>query len=109
MNLNFDLNALSTNKIFIGACLFLLNIAARNIYLELSPQQIRLLEHDVVKRFILFSLFFVGTRDIVAALALTLIFSIFVLGFLHQDSKLNFVQSREEIRRKADRIIAAGT
>jgi hypothetical protein len=104
-----QLDSLGTNKIFIGMCLFLLNIAARNIYLELSPQHLRLLDHDLVKRFILFSLFFVGTRDAVAALALTLVFSIFVLGFLHQDSKLNFVQGKAERDAKARRIMDASS
>jgi hypothetical protein len=85
------LEQLGTNKIAIGICLFTLNVAARNIYLELSANQTRLLENDMVKRFILFSLFFVGTRDAVVALALTLIVSVFIFGFLHEDSKINLV------------------
>jgi hypothetical protein len=89
--INFNLSELGTNKIAIGICLFTLNIAARNIYLDLSAQQAKLLENDLVKRFILFSLFFVGTRDAIAALTLTLIVSVLVFGLLHEDSKLNFV------------------
>ena len=85
------LSGLGSNKIMIGVSLFILNVSAGNIFLELSPMQTRFLQNDVTKRIILFALFFVGTRDIVAAITLTLLFSIIVLGLFHEDARYNLV------------------
>ena len=90
-----EINDLNNNKYFWAFCLILINLGARNIILDIGEFNTNILNNDVVKKFILFSLFFVGTKDILVALFMTLIFSIVVLGAFHKDSKFSLVRENK--------------
>jgi hypothetical protein len=84
---------LNESKAFLAVTMLLLNIGAKHIAGEIGSFHNKLLDNDIVKRFILFSLFFVATHDIVLALTLTFVFSCIVYGFFHENSKFTFVKS----------------
>lgn len=80
----------------------MLNLGAKYIANDLGDIQTRFFDTDLAKRFVMFSLFFMGTRDVVMALTLTLAFSIIVFGFLNDNSKLTLVRSNEEVQQRID-------
>lgn len=89
---------LNESKIFLGITMLVLNIGSKYIIAEIGDFHTRLLDNDLVKRFILFSLFFVATHDVVLALMLTFVFSCIVYGFFHEKSKFSFVNRRKRIK-----------
>jgi hypothetical protein len=91
---------MNDSKFVLGGCMLMLNLGAKYIANDLGDMQTRFFDTDLAKRFVLFSLFFMGTRDVVMALTLTLAFSIIVFGFLNDSSKLTLVSSAEEIEER---------
>lgn len=98
MSSSFNLQAINDNKYAWGVALLLLNIGSRFLATDLGKFHEAILSNDLVKRFVLFSLFFVATRDVVIALTLTLIFSVIVYGFLHEKSRFSLVPDKQCIR-----------
>ena len=66
------------NKYFIGVVMITMNIGARFLIDELTPEQKKVLNSQNFRRFIVFCAFFAATRDILAAVTLTIIFILFV-------------------------------
>jgi putative Mn2+ efflux pump MntP len=66
------------NKYFIGVVMITMNIGARFLIDELTPEQKKVLNSQNFRRFIVFCAFFAATRDILAAITLTIIFILFV-------------------------------
>tara|TARA_B100000927_G_C16052973_1_gene303859 strand:- start:19 stop:417 length:399 start_codon:yes stop_codon:yes gene_type:complete len=66
------------NKYFIGVVMITMNIGARFLIDELTPEQKKILNSQNFRRFIVFCAFFAATRDILAAVTLTIIFVLFV-------------------------------
>ena len=66
------------NKYFIGVVMITMNIGARFLIDELTPEQKKILNSQNFRRFIVFCAFFAATRDILAAVTLTIIFILFV-------------------------------
>jgi putative Mn2+ efflux pump MntP len=72
------LNDISENKYFLGIVMILINIGARFIIEELSPNQREYINSKVFRRIIIFCAFFVATRDLLASITLTIIFILFI-------------------------------
>ena len=102
----FDLKLLNENKFAWGVALLVLNMGSRFLAADLGKFHEAILDNDLVKRFILFCLFFVATRDVIVALTLTLIFSVIVYGFLHEKSKFNMVPNNHDIQHRVNRYYA---
>lgn len=66
------------NKYFIGVVMITMNIGARFLIDELTPEQKKVINSQNFRRFIVFCAFFAATRDILAAVTLTIIFILFV-------------------------------
>ena len=66
------------NKYFIGIVMITMNIGARFLIDELTPEQKKVINSQNFRRFIVFCAFFAATRDILAAITLTIIFILFV-------------------------------
>ena len=94
------MTSLNDNKLVLGIAVLMLNIGARHIPNDLGSNYQKVLENDLVKRFVLFSLFFVTTRDLVIALCLSLLASFIVFGFLNDNSKFTLVRGNDEIQNK---------
>ena len=76
-NKNF-IDNLSENKYFIGIIMITMNIGARFLIEELTPEQKKCINTQNFRRFIIFCAFFAATRDLLAAATLTIIFILFV-------------------------------
>ena len=81
-------NDLSNSKYFLGIMMIIVNIGARYIIEELNPEQKKYLNSKFFRRIIIFSAFFVATRDILSSITLTIIFVLFI-GELFNNNKNN--------------------
>ena len=77
---------LNNNKYFVGIIMILLNLGSKYISVELSQSQEKFLGSPIIRRLILFTVFFTATRDIWISFLLTAAFVILVSGIFHDDS-----------------------
>jgi hypothetical protein len=74
------MDALNNNKFFLGVMLIVLNIGSRHLVDELSTNPDEYRRNLVLRRFAIFAVCFVGTRDLVTSLLLTAGFIIIAQG-----------------------------
>ena len=70
-------NSLNQSKYFAGIMMIVLNLGSKYITLELSETQDELFKNKIIRRFLVFTVVFVATRDIFVSLILTCIFILF--------------------------------
>ena len=94
--------------------MILMNLGSKYVGLELSEFQDEFLSKKIIRRIIIFCIFFISTRDILISLVLTAIFIIFIGGIFNDNSKFSIIKkynpqtkiiSREDVR-KAKKIIS---
>jgi flagellar biosynthesis protein FlhB len=93
---------MNDSKFVLAGCMLMLNLGAKYIANDLGEMQMKFFDTDLAKRFVMFSLFFMGTRDVVMALTLTLAFSLLVFGFLNDNSNLTLISSPENIEKRVE-------
>jgi len=81
------IDILSNDKILIGISIIFLNIASKYIDLKLTKNQEALIK-NLGKEILVFFIAFIGTRDILISLILTLIYWFLVTLLLNEDSSL---------------------
>ena len=86
-NLEYLINAFNNNKYVYGFLMILLNIGARYIEMDLVKSHKEFLSSKMLRRLLIFTVAFIGTRDLVASLIITATFIIFVLNLFNADSK----------------------
>jgi hypothetical protein len=74
------LSALNDNKFFLGIMLLTLNLGSRHLVDEFSANPEEYSRNLVLRRFAVFAVCFVGTRDIVVSILLTAAFIIISTG-----------------------------
>ena len=57
--------AFNQNPYFIGLMMILLNIGGRFLTLDVTKQQEKILQHPWVRRLLIFTVIFVGTRNVI--------------------------------------------
>jgi len=95
-----SLQFVNESKYFWGIAMLTLNLGSRFIASDLSDFHQRVLTNDLVKKFILFSMFFVATRDVATSFVLTIVFTIVVYGIFNEHSRYSLVQHETAIRKK---------
>ena len=85
---------LNNNKIMWGVTMLLLNIGGKYIISDLGKFHEKMLANEYVKKVILFSLFFVATRDILIAFLLTILYTLIVNGILNEKQKFSIVPNK---------------
>ena len=78
-------NNINTSPIFIGLMMLTMNLGARFLPAEVTRQQEALLSHPYFRRFLIFVILFIATRNVVYAFWLSLII-IFVIGYLFNEN-----------------------
>jgi hypothetical protein len=79
------LQIFNTNPYFIGIMMLVLNLGGRFITLEITKQQELFLQHPWVRRFLIFIVLFVATRNIYVAFWATVCVVLF-LGYLFNEN-----------------------
>jgi hypothetical protein len=77
--------SVNSNPYFIGIMMLLLNLGGRFLSLEISKDQEKILSMPVVRRFFLFAILFVATRNVVIAGGLAIIV-ILCIGYLFNEN-----------------------
>ena len=77
----------SNNKLIWGLTMLLMNLGARYLAADLGISHEKFLNNHITKKLIIFSLFFVATRDIPISFLMTILYVIIVDGLLHDKSK----------------------
>ena len=70
------LDQLNKSKLFAGLAMLMLNIGSKYIVIELSPNQEAYFRNNIARQFLIFSIAWMGTRDILISLYITAAFTI---------------------------------
>ncbi len=104
-------NTLNQSKYFAGIMMIVLNLGSKYITMELSENQDELFKNKIIRRFLVFTVVFVATRDIFVSLIITGVFIILVSGLFNENSRFALVtkpvisQVTEEEYRQAKKIV----
>jgi hypothetical protein len=77
--------SLNSNPYFIGTMMLLLNLGGRFISMEISKSQEQFFQNPWIRRMLIFTVLFVGTRNIMVAFWMTLII-ILCIGYLFNEN-----------------------
>lgn len=81
------LNSIGSNKIVIGILMLFMNLCSRHIITDLSTSfHTKLFSSKFARRFSIFTILFIATRDIKISLILTAVFVIIFLNLLNENS-----------------------
>ena len=80
MKIQKYLDALNTNKFFIGVMMILLNIGSRHLVDEFSGSQEEYSRNLLLRRIAIFAVCFIATRDIITSTMLTAGYVIIAMG-----------------------------
>jgi hypothetical protein len=78
-------NALNTNPYFIGVMMLLLNLGGRFLGMEMSKNQEKFFQQPWIRKFFVFTVLFIATRNILIAFFLSIIV-LLVLSFLFNEN-----------------------
>ena len=113
MNIYSAVSSLNNSKFFSGMLMILMNLGSKYVSMELSELQEDFLSKKIIRRFIIFTIFFISTRDIFISILLTILFILFIGGILNDNSKFCLIRrtnpktkliSKDEVE-KAKKIV----
>jgi hypothetical protein len=81
------ISILNNSKYFVAIMMLFLNLGSRYISMELSQLHEDFLSNTFIRRFLVFTVVFIATRDIKVAFISTAIFIVIVSGIFNEDSK----------------------
>ena len=77
---------LNTNTLFVGLMMFVMNIASRFVNIKLSRSMEGYMKYSFSKDILVFTIAFIGTRDLYWALIITFAFILFMDYLFNEDS-----------------------
>ena len=102
------LNKIGSNKIIIGLLMLFMNLCARHIIKDLSTSfHIKIFTSKFARRFSIFAILFIATRDIKISLILTAAFVIIFLNLLNEKSDYCILpDSYKQLDKNKDGVIS---
>jgi hypothetical protein len=85
---------LNNSKVLAGISLILMNLGSKNIVADLGVVHNKILSHQIVKKIVIFAMFFVATRDVVIAFMLSVAYVVIFDGLLHEKRKTCIIPQR---------------
>ena len=98
--LNTHIMYLNNSKFFAGVVMIILNICSKFITIQFSKSTEEYLKMMVTKQLMVFSMAWMGTRDIYTALVLTAVFTILSDHIFNEESSMCIVPHRYRILHK---------
>jgi len=95
--INNGINNLNNNKYFAGLAMIILNLGSKYLIMELSETQEEFMSNKIFRRFIIFTVAFIATKDIVVSLIMTGIFVILVSNIFNENSKYSIIKKKKKI------------
>jgi hypothetical protein len=87
-HVNRTVEFLNTSKIFTGIMMILLNIGSKYITVKLSKSQEAYIRNYILREILIFSVCWMGTRDIYTSLVLTAVFFVLTQHLFNEESRL---------------------
>lgn len=84
---NNQLLSLNNSRFFAGIIMIILNIGSKYITIELSKSQEAYLKYNIGRQLLIFSIAWMGSRDIILSLVLTAIFIILADYLFNENSR----------------------
>ena len=78
---------LNNNRVLWGVSMLLLNFGSRYVIGDLGKSHEIILSSEIFKKIIIFSMFFVATRDVLTSFLLTIAYILIIDGILHEKRK----------------------
>lgn len=85
------LQALGQNRYFWGLAMVTMNIGSRFVLGDISQLQERFFMNMVVKKLVMFCMFFIATRDVMTSIILVFFFSVTIFGIFNEKNKFSVV------------------
>lgn len=98
--INHHVMYLNNSKFFAGVLMILLNVGSKFIQIQFSKSTEEYLKYSVSKQLLVFSMAWMGTRDIYTALSLTAVFTILSDFLLNEEHSLCIVPERYRVLHK---------
>ena len=95
--INHNIMYLNNSKFFAGVIMILLNIGSKFIQIQFSKSTEEYMKWTVSKQLLIFSMAWMGTRDIYAALGLTAVFTILSDFLFNEESKFCIVPQKYRV------------
>lgn len=83
--LDATIMSLNSNPYFIGTMMLLLNLGGRFISMEMTKSQEQFFQNPWIRRLLIFTVLFVGTRNVMVAFWMTL-FIVLCIGYLFNEN-----------------------
>lgn len=80
------LDQINKSKLFAGIAMLMLNIGSKYIVIELSPNQESYFRNNIARQMLIFSIAWMGTKDILISLYITAAFTILTQFLLNENS-----------------------
>ena len=93
-------DVLNNSKFFAGLTMLAVNLGSKYLAHELSDSQQELFNNKIIRRFVLFTVLFMATKDIYVSLILTAVFIVIVSGLFNEDSKYCIVKKKKKSSKK---------
>ena len=94
---------LNDSKFTAGIAMLMLNIGSKYISIGLSESQEAYLTSSLARQLLIFSVAFIGTKDIIVSLLLTIIFIVFADYIFNENSKMCILpESMKKIKKEID-------
>ena len=106
-----NIHSLNNNIYFAGIIMIILNIGAKFITIELSPTQEKFIRNNIGRQILIFSIVWVGTKNIYVSLTLTAAFIILSDFLLNEDSNFcilpqEWITIKDSIDRNGDGVVS---
>ena len=98
--LNHHIMYLNNSKFFAGVVMILLNVGSKFIQIQFSKSTEEYMKYSVSKQLLVFSMAWMGTRDIYTALGLTAVFTILSEYLFNEESSLCIVPHKYRVLHK---------
>jgi hypothetical protein len=98
--LNTHIMYLNNNKFFAGVIMIILNVCSKFITIQFSKSTEEYLKMTVTKQLMVFSMAWMGTRDIYTALVLTAVFTILSDHIFNEESSMCVVPHKYRVLHK---------
>jgi len=98
--INSHIMYLNNSKFFAGIIMILLNVGSKFIAIQFSKSSEEYMKYSVSKQLLVFSMAWMGTRDIYTALGLTAIFTILSEYLFNEESTLCIVPQQYRVLEK---------
>lgn len=97
---NHHIMYLNNSKFFAGVIMILLNVGSKFIQIQFSKSSEEYMKYSVSKQLLVFSMAWMGTRDVYTALGLTAVFTILSEYLFNEESSLCIVPHRYRVLHK---------